>query len=300
LKLHMNKNTLKEAVSCYKTDDVAEENQAADDILPTMNSPILTDTNTSERRNSLEASTKATTAAGQAEPAPPHSASVTPRRIVISLPKYQPHPPVSPTFSSSTVDSPVADTNTAASTPPITTPKAAPQPSGISGLPLERDRLIVDGVEEFLAQKRALKLQHVKEEEEQIKSFVRPLENRIRDLQRSLKGELERNVIFQARHKEAISSIDKLNEMNQRLEVEVQEERDARDVAEHRGAKIEQDLRIALSVHARELGALNAELEKVKREAGDELSKLKSSLEIRTKEKEMLEEKWSQVSQFFH
>jgi hypothetical protein len=151
-----------------------------------------------------------------------------------------------------------------------------------------------------LAQKRALKLQHLKEEEEQIKAFVKPLENRIQDLQRSLKCEVERNVIFQARHKEAISSIDRLNDINQKLELELQEEREARDVAETRGAQAEQDLRIALSVHAREFEELKKELEKVKKETGEELSKLRSSLDEKAKEKEVLGKKYREWSPFFH
>jgi hypothetical protein len=40
----------------------------------------------------------------------------------------------------------------------------------------------------------------------------------------------------------AISSLDMLNEVNQRLELEVQEERDALDVTETQGATAEQDL----------------------------------------------------------
>jgi hypothetical protein len=222
-----------------------------------------------------------------------------PRRIVITLPKHQPPSPGSPTLSSSTVDSPYADMTRAVSTSPVTGLNIAPRPSHISGLPMKINLLIADGLEEFLAQKRALRLQHLKEEEEQIKAFVNPLENRIRDLQRSLKCELERNVIFQARHKEAISSIDKLNELNQRLELEVQEERDARDVAETRGAKAEQDLQMALKVHAREFEELKTELEKVKNETGEELSKLRSSLDAKEKEKAAMEQTWKGMNHFF-
>jgi hypothetical protein len=141
MKLHINKKRLEEAVLRHEKASVTEETQVAGDDLPNMDSAM---SNTSSRpngdvsRNSLETSTKATpTATRQVEPAPPHNTPATPRRIVISLPKFQLPPPISPTLSSSTVDSPFADNTRAASISPVTSPNAAPQPNDISGLPLK-------------------------------------------------------------------------------------------------------------------------------------------------------------------
>jgi hypothetical protein len=80
----------------------------------------------------------------------------------------------------------------------------------------------------------------------------------------------------------------------------LQEEGDARDVAETRGAKAEQDLRIALNVHARESEGLKTELEKVKNETGEELGKLRSSLDAMTKEKEAMKTKVTEMNALLH
>jgi hypothetical protein len=81
-----------------------------------------------------------------------------------------------------------------------------------AGIPQRIYYLIVDGLESLLAQRRALGLQQLNEEEETIKAFVLPLERRVVKLQQFCNAELERNDILQARCKR-----------EQRIQLQIQE-----------------------------------------------------------------------------
>lgn len=235
----------------------------------------------------------------QAEHSPTETQPVrpTPRKIVISLPDYQPPIPNSPTGSSSSIDSRLTDSSNKG---PSISPRSSVSPplDDVSGILQRIYYLIVDALATLLAQKRALGLQQLKEleqrlkeEEQAIRAFALPLERRVVKLQRFCTEELERSDVLQARYLEAEAIIKDLKGCVQRCQLEIQEIGEARDAAETQLAKTEQDLQMTVKVRARE----QEESRKIKEEHAEEVRKLKAIVDEKTKESATLKESWKTV-----
>lgn len=126
-------------------------------------------------------------------------------------------------------------------------------------------------------------------------------------LQHFVTRQLERNDDLQDENlqKEVINKGLKEREQRYQQQVKdyeqlVQELGEARDATETQRAKMEQDLQLTVKVHAREQEESKKEFEKFKEEKAEEMRKLQSLLEEKTKEHEALSAKWDSFLAWYH